>query len=315
MRPLRIPSPRKNLRRANPQLYLVLKPILGDEGKPACQNCSSRNVNCRYADWTFVSEGPFGSVAADEPQGDAVDVVKTITEPSSLTPLRIGSTPTSYQLQAGDLLPSHLPSPPIAPSPGFTVELSAGARQSLDENVPIASWSSVHAGEDFLYEATTPSRWINGNLSQQGSMSARSALLRFRYQVVPWIDSNTCKSTFGPTMMTLARGNRVISDCIIYCMRLRDESGGTAGAEIYDSSTRGRLFDEIAQEGALTSDIGRAILAMSDVFCTPPSEWIKISAPPVRCYGRDVPQSRAFGFVAEPLKTLMRLQLKIGKLL
>ena len=98
-------------------------------------------------------------------------------------------------------------------------------------------------------------------------------------------------------------------------MRLRDESSGTASVETYDSSTRARLFDVIAQEGALTADIGRAILAMSDVFCTPPSEWAKISAPPVRSYGGEASQNRAFGFVTEPLKTLMRLQLKIGKAL
>jgi len=114
--------------------------------------------------------------------------------------------------------------------------------------------------------------------------------------------------------MTLARSNKAISDCIIYCMRLRDESGGTAGPENYDSGTRTRLLDEVVQEGALTADIGRAILAMSDVFGIPPSDWGRISAPPVRCYGGIVPQSRAFGFVTEPLKTLMRLQLKIGKL-
>jgi hypothetical protein len=114
-------------------------------------------------------------------------------------------------------------------------------------------------------------------------------------------------------MMTLARGNKVISDCIIYCMRVRDESGGTATAETYDCSTRARLLDELAQEGALTADIGRAVLTLSDVFCTPPSEWAKISAPTVRCDGGEAMQSRAFGFVTEPLKTLLRLQLKVGK--
>ena len=291
----------------------MLIPALGDEGKPACLNCTSRNAECRYADWTFISEGPFGSVTSDDGQEDSVDVVQYTSEP--FTPLPTGSTASLYQARPGDLIPNQLPSPPIAPSPSLAAETTAGAPPSLDENVLIPSWTSVHTGDDFLYEATTPSRWINGNLSQQGSMSARSALLRFRYQVVPWIDSNNCKSTFGPTMMTLARGNKVISDCIIYCMRLRDESGGTASAETYNSSTRARLFDEIAQEGALTADIGRAILGMGDVFCTPPSEWFKISAPPVRCYGGEAPQSRAFGFVTEPLKTLMRLQLKIGKLL
>ena len=285
----------------------------GDEGRPACQNCTSRNAECRYADWTFISEGPFGSVTSDEPQEDAIDEVRYATESLPFTPLPTGSGTSSYQARPGDLLPHHLPSPPIAPSPSLVAETAAGVPPSVDENVNIASWTSVHTGEDFIYEATTPSRWINGNLSQQGSMSARSALLRFRYQVVPWIDSNNCKSTFGPTMMTLARSNKAISDCIIYCMRLRDESSGTASAETYDSGTRTRLFDEIAQEGALTADIGRAILAMSDVFCTPPSEWAKVSAPPIRCYGGEAPQSRAFGFVTEPLKTLMRLQLKIGK--
>jgi hypothetical protein len=291
----------------------MLKSILGDEGKPACQNCSSRNVSCKYADWTFVSEGPFGSVAGGEEQEDRTDAVQITSEPSPFTPLRLGSASSSYQAQVGDLLSSHIPSPPTAPSPSFTIGIPAGAPPSLDENVHITSWTSVQASDDFIYEATTPSRWINGNLSQQGSMSARSALLRFRYQVVPWIDSNTCKSTFGPTMMTLARSNKTISDCIIYCMRLRDESGGTFSAEIYDSSTRARLFDETAQESALTADIGRAILLISDVFCTPPSEWVRITAPPVRSYGGDLPQNRAFGFVTEPLKTLMRLQLKIGK--
>jgi hypothetical protein len=293
----------------------VLKLVLGDEGKPDCQNCTSRNVSCKYADWTFVSEGPFRFVESDEPEEATADVAQTTSDSPRFTPIRmLSASSSSYQAQAGDMLSSHLPSPPIAPSPSLTSGIPAGAPPSLDENVHVAAWASVQASDDFVYEATTPSRWINGNLSQQGSMSARSALLRFRYQVVPWIDSNTCKSTFGPTMMTLARSNRVISNCIIYCMRLRDESGGCVAAETYDASTRARLFDEIAQECVLTADIGRAILAMSDVFCTCPSEWFKISAPPVRCYSVDLPQSRAFGFVTEPLKTLMRLQLKIGKL-
>jgi hypothetical protein len=297
------------------ETYPILIPTLGDEGKPACLNCTSRNAECRYADWTFVSEGPFGSATSDDAQEDSPDAVQHTAEALAFTPLPTGSAISSYRVQNGDLIPNQLPSPPIVPSPCLVAETTAGAPQSLDENVHIPSWTSVHAGDDFIYEATTPSRWINGNLSQQGSMSARSALLRFRYQVVPWIDSNNCKSTFGPTMMTLARGNKVISDCIIYCMRLRDESGGTATAETYDSSTRARLLDELAQEGALTADIGRAILALSDIFCTPPSEWAKVSAPPVRCYGGEAPQSRAFGFVTEPLKTLMRLQLKIGEYL
>jgi len=291
------------------------KAVSGDEGKPDCQNCTSRNVSCKYADWTFVSEGPFRFVENDEPEEATVDMVQTTSDAPKSTPLRmLSASSSSYQAQAGDLLSNNLPSPSIAPSPSLDAGIPAGAPPSLDENLHIAAWASVQASDDFVYEATTPSRWINGNLSQQGSMSARSALLRFRYQVVPWIDSNTCKSTFGPTMMTLARSNGVISNCIIYCMRLRDESGGCATAETYDSSTRARLLDEIAQECVLAADIGRAILATSDVFCTCPSEWFKISAPPVRCYSGELPQSRAFGFVTEPLKTLMRLQLKIGKL-
>lgn len=296
----------------------MLKSILGDEGKPACQNCSSRNVSCRYAEWTFVSEGPFISLTGGEPHESAADAVQTTAAPSPSTPLRAGSA-SSYQLQPGYILPSHLPSPPIAPSPGFTVALSIGAGQSLQDNVQeetvqIAPWPSSRAGDEFVYEATTPSRWINGNLSQQGSLSARSALLRFRYQVVPWIDSNHCKSTFGPTMMTLARGNGPISDCITYCMRLRDEGITTAGADGYDSTMRRRLLDDLARESALTADIGRALVVMSDVFSTPPSQWAVISASSsVHSYGGEVSQSRAFGFVTEPLKTLLRLQLKIGK--
>jgi hypothetical protein len=78
---------------------------------------------------------------------------------------------------------------------------------------------------------------------------------------------------------------------------------------------RQRLLDRLSREAPLEADVGRALLAMSDVFCIPPSEWAARLAPSVRHCAEGISKSRAAGFVTEPLKTLLRLHLKIGKIL
>jgi hypothetical protein len=115
-------------------------------------------------------------------------------------------------------------------------------------------------------------------------------------------------------MMTLARSSKVVPDCISYCMQSRDDSIGTApGAMSSNSDVRQRLLERLSQEAVLEADVGRALLAMSDTFRTPPSEWAAHLAPPVRRCAEAISSSRAPGFITEPLKTLLRLHLKIGE--
>lgn len=114
--------------------------------------------------------------------------------------------------------------------------------------------------------------------------------------------------------MTLARSSKVILDCILYFMRLRDKVVGTPGFVFDDSGVSQRLMDDLSREDALTADVGRALLVMSDVLGTPPSEWSNITVPHVQCFGSRDPQSQRFGSIPEPLKTLLRLRLKIGEL-
>lgn len=296
----------------------------GDEQKPRCQNCRDRNVTCTYGDWTFVSQGPYPSGTDETAPEDTIDDAQEFTavESPPLTASRApNATPSSNAIHSPQLpvrqpLLSQMVSPNVTRSPHSTrapVGVQGPGRNDHDE--ALASWSATYVGVEPIYEATTPSRWIDSSLSQRGSLSPHSALLRFRYQVVPWLDSGNCKSSFGPTIMTLARSSRIILDCILCCMRLRDKAIGTPGHVSDDSGLRQRLLDDLAREDALTADVGRALLAMSDVFGTPPSEWSTIAAPHVQCFGSLASQSQHFASIPEPLKTLLRLRLKIGKLL
>jgi hypothetical protein len=283
-------------------LHTILN-SLGDEGKPACRNCSSRDVACEYADWTFVPESPFTATSRASSLTADGNVSRTTTLPS----------PSPYQSQDGGALSSRLLSPPLAPTSGSAEVLLLAAGETRSDTRQIAPWTPTHIDIDLIHRATTPSVWIEANLATQGPKTASSALLRFRYQVIPWMDSNNGRSVFGPAVMTLARINKPVSDCILYCMRLRDENIGTLGARSSDLDARQRLLERLLQEAALEADVGRAILALSGIFCTSPSEWATHLAPSVRRCAEEISSSRAPGFVTEPLKTLLRLHLKIGK--
>lgn len=292
----------------------------GDEQKPRCQNCRARNVTCTYGDWTFVSQGPYPSGTDETAPEDTVDDLQDFTaiESPPLTASRApNATPSSNAIHSPQLpvrqpLLSQMISPLIERSPhSMSTQVGVQGQGRNNDEAPVP-WPSACLGAEPIYEATTPSRWIDSSLSQRGSLSPHSALLRFRYQVVPWLDSGNCKSSFGPTIMTLARSSKVILDCILYCMRLRDKAVGTPGSVFDDSGIRQRLLDDLVREEAPTADVGRVLLAMSDVFGTPPSEWSNISVSHLQCFGRRASESQHFTSMPEPLKTLLRLRFKIG---
>jgi hypothetical protein len=297
-------------------LHTILKSI-GDEGKPSCRNCSSRDVTCEYADYTFVPETPF--TATSHPKSLAADGdfsrSNTVQSPSIHVPSPHSAiTASPHQSHVGAMLSSHLPSPSLASISSSADAPSLAGGDPRSDNINIAPWTSAtYTDNNSTHEATIPSRWIGGHIPPQGPTNTSSALLRFRYQVSPWIDSNNGRSVFGPAMMTLARSSKVVPDCILYCMRSRDDSIGTPGTLSRDSDARQRLLERLSQEPALEADVGRALLAVNDIFCHPPSEWAARLAPPVRRCAEEISSSRAPGFITEPLKTLLRLHLKIGK--
>jgi hypothetical protein len=295
------------------QLRPILNSLLGDEGKPACQNCSSRNVACNY-DWTFVSQGPPLSTASNGPLRRETDQFSTSSgttpPPTSLPgPIAVYARHAPVEVFS----PSQILSSPSTQPPTSTDLLMVPVERSLSNAEPTTSWTSTHAGDVPDFEARAPPRWIYGSPQRLGSMSTQSSLLGFRYRVAPWIDSNDCKSNFGPDMMTLARGSKIISDCIAYCMWLRDGNFGTSGVMFDDSNARQTLLEQLNQEADLTAEIGRALLAVSETFRKPPSEWASISTPSGHSRDEDALRNLRFDPTPEPLGTLWRLVSKIGK--
>jgi hypothetical protein len=193
-----------------------------------------------------------------------------------------------------------LPAQPSRPRP---VE-----QESASHGSPWTNLSSPYAIKS-TNEVITPSKWNDPNFPQQGSSSKQAAMLRFRYQIAPWMDSNNCKSTFGPTIMNLANKKEVITDCILYCAMFHDRQPRTPRDSSEACHIRRSIQDRLVREDAFTADVGRAFLVASDLFNKPISQW----ATPLCHHDEGVGHDQSFEDSAEPLKTLLRLQLKIGK--
>ncbi|KAG9584309.1 hypothetical protein KCV04_g10659, partial [Aureobasidium melanogenum] len=115
---------------------------------------------------------------------------------------------------------------------------------------------------------------------------------------------------FGPAIMTLARDSNVISDCISTCVQMRDESlhmGSTTSAGL---TMPPRLLDQLAREDNFVADVGFALLSIGSMFYTPPSEWAIIASTYEARQAESVLSTGGFELTPEPLKSLLRLQLK-----
>jgi hypothetical protein len=270
-------------------------------------------VACRYGDWTFVFDGPPESLAdGDASQLEPDDDFHAITAASPLvmTPQRSIDTINHLQVDGGDSSLSHMRES-STPQSIASITATTVARQSATDNDPNTAWTSNDLPDEMTYTDITPRQLIGKRTWQQRSTDRQSALLRFRYQVVPWIESNNCKSMFGPTIMTLVRDSKIISDCISACVRTRDPSHDLSRTE---SAVPSRLLERLAREDTFTADVGFVLLTISSVFYTPPSEWAVIAATCEARLGQSVMSSGGFELTPEPLKSLLRLQLKVGKL-
>ncbi|KAG9659370.1 hypothetical protein KCU64_g3903, partial [Aureobasidium melanogenum] len=116
---------------------------------------------------------------------------------------------------------------------------------------------------------------------------------------------------FGPAIMTLARDSKVIADCVSICVQMSDEGlhmGSTTSAGLIVPS---RLLEQLAREDAFIADVGFALLSIGSVFCTPLSEWTIIASTYEARQAETVLSTGGLELTPEPLKSLLRLQLKI----
>ncbi|KAH0150553.1 hypothetical protein KCU67_g10611, partial [Aureobasidium melanogenum] len=92
---------------------------------------------------------------------------------------------------------------------------------------------------------------------------------------------------------------------------MRDEGlhmGSTTSAGLIVPS---RLLEQLAREDAFIADVGFALLSIGSVSCKPPSEWTIIASAHEARPAESVLSAREFKLTPEPLKSFLRLQLKI----
>ncbi|KAI9167946.1 Nitrilase [Paramyrothecium foliicola] len=257
-----------------------------DEQRPTCQNCNERGVICEYGEWTFVSQAPCPADRSERLPEDNSDE-------SELTIVPAEEDSSMAQ-----------PASPLVPL-GHAEPASRSFGPAYFSS-PRVSHSSPYATRS-TNEVITPSKWNDPDFPQQGSSSKQAAMLRFRYQLVPWLDCNNCKSTFGPKIINLAHDKPVITDCVLYFARFRARRTGTPQDMGEACHIRQEIIARLVLEDAFIADIGRALLTTSDLFSTPPSQWASLPLHHTNCNA----QEQSFQGTAEPLKTLLRLQLKL----
>lgn len=153
----------------------------------------------------------------------------------------------------------------------------------------------------------TPSRWNDIVLFEQNSSERQTAMLRFRYQIVPWLDANAARSTFGPKMMILAAEKSIIMELIIWVAMRRSESTG----QDIEHQRIEQLQHRLSLEDGFVNDVGQSLLALSRFFHTCPSAWTSLYSDAVSVRHR----YHFFGSQEEPLQTLDRFHFKTGTLL
>lgn len=220
------------------------------------------------------------------------------------------NSPSYHQAGGAGSALNHIrehPTPQSIVSTGVAV---IARRQTVADSDTTVGWTPNDIPD---YTEVTPRQPIDEHSWQQRSMRRQSALLRFRYQVIPWIESNNCRSMFGPAIMSLARDSRIVSDCISACIRSRDKDLDLNTITSAGSTVPSRLLEQLAREDTFSADVGYALLSISSVFCTPPLEWATIASTCEARQAESVLSAGGFELTPEPLKSLLRLQLKVGK--
>ncbi|RFN40336.1 hypothetical protein FIE12Z_13062, partial [Fusarium flagelliforme] len=251
---------------------LQLPEHIGDEQRPQCGSCQGRNVTCEFKEWTFVP-GVRSSLRRDERVRE-----DTADEDDSLMPMNdsllsfIDDSSSTLETVLDDPLPAIVRSERVE----TTQSIVRSDRVESAENAPTntsqpTATTTAHQPNNEGNQIPTPARWNETVLSEQNSSERQTAMLRFRYQIAPWLDSNAPRSTFGPKIMTLAAEKSVIMDVIVWVAMRRSRSSTTPEGDFHLVQ---HLQHRLSLENGFTADVGRSLLALGNFFYTSPSEWV-----------------------------------------
>lgn len=195
-----------------------------------------------------------------------------------------------------DGLPSHeVDSEPLV-GPGTTdavdslVQTSCSQRKTVS-HLPQSEWKD--------YFSTTHAAAVKNEAA---------TLLHFRYNLAPWVEAGDIGSSFGTEVMLLAQKRRSIMAAISSAASSQMAgSNAVNGGSIMARRAPDPSFD---LEEPWVRRIGRALLALSEVFTLNPSQWRRLSF--FQC---DESTSNHNSFLAaeEPLETLLRFHARIGE--
>ncbi|KPM46464.1 hypothetical protein AK830_g96 [Neonectria ditissima] len=258
-----------------------------NEKRPQCGSCEDRNVTCEYKEWAFVP-GVHSSL-------NNKDTIRSEHEDAIESPA----------FAQGDLLSFSKPTSPDQPADESPHSLAYSVTENTARPLAFAASPIVSIGSHELgtNQVLTPLKWNEAVASDQGKCSKQRAMHCFRYQVVPWIDSNAPKSSFGSKVMALAQEKPIIMDAATYLAKC-----WIRGAEpTSEEQPLQELQNRLLLEDAFIVDVGQSLLALGGLFDAGPSHWTNICLYHVQS---DAP-SQPFEDVDEPLKTLLRFHMKI----
>jgi hypothetical protein len=200
---------------------------------------------------------------------------------------------------------SHLESSIASIARAEPLDAPQNATSDIPQSVPSTSRSQqLHNGG----QIPTPSRWNETVLSEQNSSERELAMLRFRYQIVPWLDANAPRSTFGPKITTLAAEKSVIMDAIIWVAMRRSKSSSSSTSQDAEQHLIQQLRHRLSLEDSFVSDIGQSLLALGNFFYTCPCDWPNLYSDSTTVRQR----YQFFDSQEEPLRTLDRFHFKTG---
>lgn len=139
-------------------------------------------------------------------------------------------------------------------------------------------------------------------------------LLHFRYNVIPWIEAGNLDSRFSTSVMQLADQKAPIFEAIILlALRQLESANTTARSSSIERclAIRRKVKAELPHENSETAAIGEALLALEEFFRLAPAQWSGFQFLRLK----DISPDLSLQHPTEPLKTIIRLQCRIGQLL
>ena len=280
--------------------------FIGDEQKPECGSCMSRNVSCFYPGPTFIFESQSsGRKPNSGPEIEATPVTSVSPDGN----LHFQSSPIARVERCRPLVDFTTQQPCLrgrehSPSSSFYARPiqqlpQAPAFEDQVGYTPLSTETQAGRGPD------TPAS--SGSARNNGGAEA-GLLMSFVSDIVPWIVSTCPGSRFANSLVGLAECQPAVRSAMIAVVEARNKA-------TYAMNSRGSLEDrgghpldtvegELAHvDDALATNVARSLLFIARLFGSRPTSWSKVG-------GSYLPSK---GGLEEPLRYLLQMQGKFGK--